>query len=205
MEGAYIAARFLLHQPPIPIPKKKLPAKWQRPLPHWLTEYESAENGFVPSNCIEDLNLPDYAAPFWMKNPREDPCRHPPTWLSVLGDGGFWPVAVMDFPTDLGSKNPPDIPDLKEKETLPTRMWHSFTSIYWSVTFFVAGQGLAGSMPQAWLGMPPSMKLLMLAGLFWAVFHALCCCRASITVKPAHRAHFVRPNCTSIPGAIKMR
>ena len=199
VEGAYIAARFLLYQPPIPTPEKEITSEMATSATALADGDESAEYGFVPSNCIEDLNLPDYAAPFWMKNPREDPCRHPPTWLSVLGDGGFWPVAVMDFPTDLGSKNPPDIPDLKEKETLRTRMWHSFTSIYWSVTFFVAGQGLAGGMPQAWLGMPPSMKLLMLAGLFWAVFHALCCCRASITVKPAHRAHFVRPNCTSIP------
>ena len=41
----------------------------------------------------------------------------------------------------------------------------------------------------------PSMKLLLFAGLLWAIFHAVCCCRASLTVKPAHRAHFVRPNC----------
>ncbi len=31
----------------------------------------------------------------------------------------------------------------------------------------------------------------------------LCCCRASITVKPAYRAHFVRPSCCSIPGQSK--
>jgi hypothetical protein len=200
VEGAYIAARFLLHQSTIPHPEREITSPMATAATLQADGLESAENGFVPSNCIEDLNLPDYAAPFWMKNPREEPCRHPPTWLSVLGDGGFWPVAVMDFPTNLGSKDPPDIPDLKEKETLPTRMWHTFTSIYWSVTFFFGGQGLTGSMPQAWLGMPPSMKLLMLAGLFWAVFHALCCCRASITVKPAHRAHFVRPHCTPIPN-----
>ena len=168
VEGAYIAARFLLYQPPIPTPEKEITSEMATSATALADGDESAEYGFVPSNCIEDLNLPDYAAPFWMKNPREDPCRHPPTWLSVLGDGGFWPVAVMDFPTDLGSKNPPDIPDLKEKENLRTRMWHSLTSIYWSVTFFVAGQGLAGGTPQAWMGMPPSMKLLMLAGLFWA-------------------------------------
>jgi hypothetical protein len=35
----------------------------------------------------------------------------------------------------------------------------------------------------------------MVAVLLWAIFHAFCCWRASITVKPAHRAHFVRPAC----------
>jgi hypothetical protein len=198
VEGAYIAARFLLYQPQIPNPENEITSEMATSATAEADGDESALNGFVPSNCIEDLNLPDYAAPSWMKNPREAPCRHPPTWLSVLGDGGFWPVAVMDFPTDLGSKDPPAIPDLKEKETLQARIWHSLTSICWSVAFFFAGQGLTGGMPQAWLGMPPSMRLLMLAGLFWAVFHALCCCRASITVKPAHRAHFVRPDCASM-------
>jgi hypothetical protein len=200
VEGTYIAARFLLYQPSTPDPQNEITSENATSATIAADGEESARNGFVPSNCIEDLSLPDYAAPFWMKNPREAPCRHPPTWLSVLGDGGFWPVAAMDFPTDLGVKDPPPIHDLGEREPLPTRIWHTFRSIYWSVTFFLAGKGVASDMPQAWLPMPPSMKLLMLAGLFWAVFHALCCCRASITVKPAHRAHFVRPHCSSVPG-----
>ena len=200
IEGTYIAARFLLYQPSNPDPENEITSDNAISATSAADGDESARNGFVPSNCIEELNLPDYAAPFWMKNLRESPCRHPPTWLSVLGDGGFWPVAAMDFPTDLGAKDPPAIYDLGERETLRTRIWHTVISIYWSVTFFVAGKGVAGDMPQAWLPMPPSMKLLMLAGLFWAVFHALCCCRASITVKPAYRAHFARPNCSSVPG-----
>jgi hypothetical protein len=197
VEGTYVAARFLLHLPLDPDPGKEITSDRALAATAIADGEESANHGFVPSNCDPDLSLPDYAAPFWMRNPREAPCRHPPTWLSVLGDGGFWPVAAMDFPTDLGKKNPPTVPDLNEKELLTMRVWHSLTSICASVAFFFTGTGVAGDMPQAWLAMPPSMKLLMLAGLFWAFFHALCCGRASITVKPAHRAYFVRPNCTS--------
>ena len=202
VEGTYVAARFLLHQPN-PDPEKEITGDQALAKTASADGVESAGNGFVPSNCDPELNLPDYAAPFWMPSPREAPCRHPPTWLSVLGDEGFWPVAAMDFPTDLGSKKPPNVPDLNENQPLAKRMWHSLTSIHASVAFFFAGSGIAGNMPQAWPSMPPSMKLLMVAALFWAVFHALCCCRASITVKPAHRAHFVRPNCTFTSGQSK--
>jgi hypothetical protein len=195
--GAYVAARFLLHQPTNPDPEREITSTRATVKSAKADGEDSATNGFTPANCDPDLSLPDYSAPFWMLNPREAPCRHPPTWLSVLGDGGFWPVAAMDYPTDLGNKSPPPIPDLREKEPLLTRIKHCFTSIYSSVAFFLTGTGVAaGAPPDAWLAMPPGMKLLMLLGLFWAVFHALCCARASITVKPAYRAHFVRPNCT---------
>jgi hypothetical protein len=200
VEGTYVATRFLLYQPDKPDPEKEITSKDATDATAKADGKESALNGFVPSNCNpKQLNLPDYAAPFWMVKLREDPCRHPPTWLSVLGDGGFWPVAAMDFPTYLGSDKPPPVPDLHEKEPLGTRILHSLTSIRASVAFLFNGHGAASDMPRAWLPMPPSMKLLMLAGLFWAIFHALCCCRASITVKPAHRAHFVRPNCCKTP------
>ncbi len=165
---------------------------------------DSADNGFVPSNCIDGLDLPDYGAPFWVEHRREERCHHPPTWLAVVGNGGFWPVAVMDFPTDLGSPHPQKIPALGELETKSIQLRHSVTSIFKSIAFLFGADSShesAGGVPQAWLDMPLSMKFLMLAGVFWAGFHALCCCRASITVKPAHRAHFVRPNCSSTQKA----
>ena len=192
VEGAYVAARFLLRQPPITPPGTEPAAPKE--------QGDHKTSSFVPRNCIDELNLPDYAPPFWMNQQDAGNCRFPPTWLSALGDGGFWPVAVLDFPTCVGCPNPPPIPELGETETLLTRLQHSITSVFSSIAFLLAikpSNGSAGAAPQAWLPMPPSMQLLLFAGLFWAIFHALCCCRASLTVKPAHRAHFVRPNCCS--------
>jgi hypothetical protein len=208
VEGTYVAARFLLFQPPktmsaADIASNDVIGDQARLATAKADGDESAGIGFVPSNCIAELNLPDYAAPFWMKHLREGSCHHPPTWLSVLGDGGFWPVAVMDFPTGVAGKPVTGIPDLGEKETLFPRLGRSITSIFWSIVFLLgihSNQGSVGGSQRWWLPMPPSMKLFMFAALFWAIFHALCCCRASITVKPAHRAHFVRPHCTPIPA-----
>jgi hypothetical protein len=188
-EGIYVAERFLLRQLPI-TPPDTLSASAE-------DEGEgSPQSNFVLPNCNGEFILPDYAPPFWM-NKRSD-CKRPPTWLSVLGNGGFWPVAVLDFPTCVGCKNPPRIPQLGETETPFDRLWHSITSSFASIAFLLGinpGSGSAGGAAQAWLPMPASMKFLMFAGLFWATFHAVCCSRASITVKPAHRAHFVRPDC----------
>jgi hypothetical protein len=192
VEGAYVAARFLLRQPPI------TPPGTEPPSPRTHGEEDSTSISFVPRNCIDELNLPDYALPFWMNRQDRGDCRYPPTWLSALGNGGFWPVAVLDFPTCVGCPRPPPIRELGETETLSSGLRHSITSIFSSIAFLLGikpNDGSAGAAPQAWLPMPPSMKLLLFAGLFWAIFHALCCCRASLTVKPAHRAHFVRPNC----------
>ncbi len=187
VEGTYFAARFLLS----PQASAAMTSKLAGDATAAADGGASADAGFIPSNCIPDFNLTDYALPFWMKSQTAG-CRHPPTWLSVLGNGGFWPVAVLDFPVDLKQPRIPPKPD-----PLSARLWHSVTSIGTSIAFLFGchrDRQAAGPMPQAWLPMPLSMRLLMLAGVFWAAFHTLCCCRASITVKPAHRAHFVRPN-----------
>ena len=188
-EGLYVAERFLLRQHPSTPPETLSAA----------AEDEGKGNpqsNFVPPNCDSKFSVPDYASPFWMNKGSD--CNRPPTWLTVLGKGGFWPVAALDYPTCVGCENPPHIPQLGETETRFGMLWHSITSIFASIAFLLGinpGNGSAGGAAQAWLPMPPSMKFLMFAGLFWAIFHAVCCSRASITVKPAHRAHFVRPNC----------
>lgn len=176
VEGTYVAARFLLRDP-------------------YVTPLGTDLSYFIPENC--GVKVPDYAPPFWITAPSTGGCPIPPTWLSVLGNGGFWPVAVLDYPTCIGCENPPGIPELGEGETISGRLRHSVTSIFSSIAFLVGANPRDGSVAsgrKAWLSMPLSMKLLMLAVLFWAVFHALCCSRASITVKPAHRAYFVRPS-----------
>jgi hypothetical protein len=195
VEGTYFAARFLLW----PTGPDAMTSETARAATASADGDASADAGFVPSNCIPDFSLTDYALPFWMK-PQIAGCRHPPTWLSVLGNGGFWPVAVLDFPVDLGLTPPQLVPELGQTQTRGGRLGQSMTSMFTSIVFLFGGDAShqsAGSMPHAWLPMPLSMKLLMLAGVFWAAFHALCCCRASNTVNPAHRAYFVRPNCSS--------
>ena len=196
VEGTYFAARLLLLRPD---EVAAITSDEARIATAKADGKDSADNGFVPSNCLDDLDLPDYASPFWVDHPREERCHHPPTWLSVVGNGGFWPVAVMDFPTEVGSTNPRPLAELGELETPSSLLRRSVTSIFKSIAFLFGADCAhesAGTVPEAWLGMPLSMKFLMLAGLFWAAFHAHCCCRGSITARPAHRAHFVRPNCS---------
>jgi hypothetical protein len=201
-EGAYFAARFLLHRPTglmdISSPQAKAMTAW--------ADGSSALNGFVPSNCLADLDLPDYAPPFWMNRRSGELCRHPPTWLSVLGNGGFWPVAVMDFKTNPGGEKREQIEELGDTEQGFDRLTRSAATLPHTIAFLAgrrSNQAFADVNSQGWLDMPLSMKFLMLGVFLWASFHVLCCCRASITVKPAYRAHFVRPGCSSIPGQSK--
>jgi hypothetical protein len=190
VEGTYVAARFLLRQDPITPPGTEPSAT--------ASDVDDVANSFVPCNYVDPSNpayLPDYAPPFWL-NEAGRACRYPPTWLSVLGNGGFWPVAVMNYPTRVGNPRPPLIAELGEKENRFCRLRQSISSIGWSLGFLFGRKPSGGSIgsTQPWLPMPPSMQLLIFATLLWAIFHAICCSGASITVRPAHRAHFVRPN-----------
>jgi hypothetical protein len=199
-EGTYFAARFLLHESPVCAACREI-ASFNAESATAQTDGPSAYDGFVPSNCLAALNLPDYAPPFWMSNSSGD-CHHPPTWLSVLGNGGFWPVAVMDFKTKPGLADPDRIPELGDNETRSDRLRRAAASLPNTISFLLGrrtGQAFAGNNSQALLEMPLSMKLLMLGIFLWACFHLVCCCGASVTVKPAYRAHFVRPSCSSIP------
>jgi hypothetical protein len=196
-EGAYFAARFLLHQPrPMDISSHQAEAATAS-----ADGNPSAYNGFVPSNCLADLDLPDYAPPFWMNRRNGEPCRHPPTWLSVLGNDGFWPVAVMDFTTNPGHEKREPIEELGDKENGFDWLISSVATLPHTIAFLAGrrpNQAFADVNSRGWLDMPVSMKFLMLGVFLWASFHLACCCRASITVKPAYRAHFVRPSCSSI-------
>jgi hypothetical protein len=197
-EGVYFAARFLLHRPSSLMDISSLQAEDATAK---ADGDRSAYNGFVPSNCLADLDLPDYAPPFWMNRRSGELCRHPATWVSVLGNGGFWPVAVMDFKTNPGRANPESIEELGQNEKRFDRLTGSLATLPHTIAFLAgrrSNQAFAGMNSQGWLDMPLSMKFLMLGVFLWASFHLVCCCRASITVKPAYRAHFVRPGCSSI-------
>jgi hypothetical protein len=72
MEGAYLATRFLISDPGV-VPNE------QRPYDH-----------------RPKTGIPDYKTPFWDKTPT-DPLQ-PPTWLSVVGRNGYWPLAILTEP-----------------------------------------------------------------------------------------------------------
>jgi hypothetical protein len=75
-QGQYIAARYLLSTDtgtPISEPNTLI---FPRPL---------------------EPNIPSFAEPFWLpKGAHPYKTTHAPTWLSVVGREGYWPVAVLD-------------------------------------------------------------------------------------------------------------
>lgn len=186
-ESNYVATRFTIHSECIA----------RSPDPIDVDGIE--ETRFLPANCT-GVPIPNYAPPFWAqptenKSNPQDPAwgwQRPAVWLSVLGRDGFWPVAALDEKSM--PKNPPSMPD---------RVGHALVSLPNDLKFLFAhgespsGQDEAGGpayLPEhgRWPPMPLSMKLCLLAMLIWACFHIHCCMRPSLTVKPGHRAHFVR-------------
>ena len=94
MEGAYLAARFLISDPETSIGEPRLAFGGQPP------QY------LHPSK----QDIPDYAPPLWESGPNHlaTPLR-PSTWLSVVGRDGYWPLAVLNDPY----KPSPDSPELR--------------------------------------------------------------------------------------------
>ncbi len=72
MEGAYLAARFLITDPEV-TPE----------------ETRSGKPFIHPAKP----DIPDYASPFW--EPREGLTSQPATWLAVVGRDGYWPLATL--------------------------------------------------------------------------------------------------------------
>ncbi len=75
MEGAYIASRFLITDPQV-TPEE---AKSLQPFRH-------------PSKS----DIPDYALPFWDPATETETVARPATWLAVIGQDGYWPLAVLN-------------------------------------------------------------------------------------------------------------
>jgi hypothetical protein len=141
-EATYIALRFLLHSPP--------------------TDCLAGDAVFVPANCDPgEFVLPDYSRPTWLPATDASPNR-PLTWLTVLGNAGFLPVAALDDPI------PPTERLRGHLQTCPE--------------------------PQrpVWPIVPLSLRIALVLLIAGSFFHAYCCMRASITVKPDYRANFVR-------------
>jgi hypothetical protein len=183
-EGIYIALRFLLNA------QSKTAVEPQHPIdaPYQNIEDQSCKPeidcAFLMPNRFKKLSrdgskwyifaIPDYDAPFWsIPLPSVTPDNwRPSIWLSVLGRDGFWPVAALKD---------------KDVQEPPVPRWRRITAILWPVRSEAAYQG----WPE-WPPMPLSMKLCLLSFFGLAGFHLYCCARPSITVKPVHRAYFVR-------------
>jgi len=203
-EGTYVAARFLLHTPRcvpadeehflppacdgLSIPDyappfwalldlQKRPDDAHRPVT-WLSVL--GRDGFWPVAALSDPQQPQLDPP---KASTEGRCDCPEKskapamqklvhWLEghLLG---LWTMAL----------------------NILARLWESIRLLGHSVlsafTFWRDSSVAVGCRPP-WPPMPVSMKVCLLTILLLALFHFHCCFRPSITVKPVHRAHFVR-------------
>ncbi len=74
MEGSYLAARFLITDPPATLEETRS----QTPFKH-------------PAKA----DIPDFTPPFWDVPTGEGVESQPATWLSVIGRDGYWPLAIL--------------------------------------------------------------------------------------------------------------
>jgi hypothetical protein len=184
-EGVYVATRALLH------------------LPHSIPRL----TGFVPVS--QDLNIPDYRAPFWIDPPgsAQDSPEKPVAWLSVLGRNDFWPLAALTNDGIVG--------DTITTESIGGH--HGFVGLfnvlrprqYGSQNADDPGRNTAAvvrtngvlppiSIPR-WLPMPVSVRVVLVALLIGCGFHFLCCFYPSVSQKPSHRAYFVCVHSRRLP------
>jgi hypothetical protein len=89
MEAAYLATRFLITDPPTDRSEKP-------PYIHPISP---------------KADIPDYGPPIWESNPKgpgnQPQPSTPSTWLSVIGRGGYWPLAVLKEPFNSDPKHIP--------------------------------------------------------------------------------------------------
>ena len=131
---------------------------------------------FLPRIACGENPIPDYSPPFWTladqcgeladkKMNRGPNCHYPgpATWLSVIGNNRFWPMAALTGDTP---KAPPV--DASKADRADDR------------------NAEPGGRP----AIPLEMKLFMGALFAFAVFHFWCCWSGSYTAQPAFLAHF---------------
>ena len=79
-ESEYLAARYLFDRRATQNLPQSLPGSNEPPL---ILPFKE--------------NLPDFADPFWLHKPGDPLTRlQAPTWLSVVGRDGYWPIAVLN-------------------------------------------------------------------------------------------------------------
>ncbi|MGB8885994.1 MAG: hypothetical protein WCC87_04680 [Candidatus Korobacteraceae bacterium] len=142
------------------------------------TVYDNAPLAINHSNII----IQDYGPPSWLLCPCDCPAKmfcepgtRPPTWLSVVGNGQFWPVAALDENTlyrqlKTGRRIRPENID-----PIPG----------------VSPRAITGAQCQAvFLTLPLPMRICLLLSFLWAGWHFYCCYRGSQTASPRCLAYF---------------
>ena len=182
-EGTYVAFRLLLND------KSLNKGEWGESRCH--VAREGKDDIFVPPvSCppAAAIPIPDYALPFWMMKPVSDSTKEsgnkkklddkkecypgPATWLSVIGENRFWPVAAL---TDTENKDKREDPQLWAKQGGQESE---------------QSKDKRASEPGGRPEIPLEMKAFFLILVGFALFHAWCCWSGSYTAKPAFRAHF---------------
>ena len=161
-EGLYLAARFLIdggwsaENPPKPIPDASAKNN-----PLWLGN--------------DRIKIQDYAPPSWLITstaPADCPIAEdkvasttrPPTWLSVVGSGQLWPIAVLGrcIPDPEGPRRYPGFIEHVDASGTPG------DTLPWAKTDSKAEH-------PADLQLPITMFLCCAIVLGWSMWHSFCC------------------------------
>jgi hypothetical protein len=149
MEGSYLAARFLITDPPADICQPQFGSE----PPQYLHLFKA--------------NIQDYAPPFWAfeTSHSADPLI-PSTWLAVVGRNGYWPLAVLKEPY----KNPHPNPNNESAPNLP--LISNLALVQAPATSKLTK--LSNNRP---LSLSVAWKLVCEWAVFSMLVHAFACCR----------------------------
>jgi hypothetical protein len=107
-EGSYLAGRYLFDS-----------------TEHWAASSDRQQPLLLPFK----EGIPDFADPFWMHTPeRELKTVQAPTWLSVVGRDGYWPLAVLSdasTPNACLDQEPAEDDPRRKSECLPLGFAHA--------------------------------------------------------------------------------
>jgi hypothetical protein len=171
MEGVYLAARFLTTDCEV---REDLQSCGRSTLQTFIHRPKP--------------DLPDYAEPFWENEPTQLSAS---TWLSVLGKGGYWPVAVLKEPFFKGESVASNLtkvsrpPDSSENRGRTALGWFTLSSAWKFFSFLALLLIGAHSLACLWgwqrsdlsifiqFAPLPSNRQLALRALGWAIVCSL--------------------------------
>jgi hypothetical protein len=149
MEGSYLAARFLIIDPPADICQPQFSCEPPQDVHHFKA------------------NIQDYAPPFWaFETSRSAAPLTPSTWLAVVGRNGYWPLAVLKEPY----KNPHPDPNEKSAQNLPL-----ISNL--ALVQSPARSKLTELSDNRPLSLSVTWKLVCEWAVFSMLVHAFACCR----------------------------
>ena len=192
-EGVYLASRFLIHLEDSDL---RLDAKNNAPL--CLRSLGTCQPSSPPVRG-SSVVLQDYGPPSWLLADERSPTR-PPTWLSVLGNGEIWPVAIIDEDLLPARPNPPKLSGASWQRLLSAGLY------YVSIVYFGGQKESPAKPPErsalapAYTGatiqqahllfLPLPTRFCFSIAFVWCLFHLYACWTGSQTGYPRYRAYF---------------